>query len=302
MDRREFLGTAALAAAAPAEAVFVERPARGQPHRGKVLAAIQPHADDIPLFAAGAVAKLLDEGYTGYLINVTNDDMAGRGTIAETALANERDVDELARAMGFKQVFRLNYGNHQMDGISRPELRSRFIFLFRLLQVDTIVGYDPWGHYEENPDHYVTAACAEAACWMAGMDKDYPEHLAAGLKTKSVREKYYFARGPQLVNRVVDISEYVERKIDANLVNKAQGPAGETGARLRRELAEKGQRLPLLGADDRTANRNYVREFVLGPDRETGRKYGLEFAEAYRYIGPEPSAVHEYVRKHAVRL
>jgi hypothetical protein len=189
-----------------------------------------------------------------------------------------------------------------MDGISRPELRSRFIFLFRLLQVDTIVGYDPWGHYEENPDHYVTAACAEAACWMAGMDKDYPEHLAAGLKTKSVREKYYFARGPQLVNRVVDIAEYAERKIDANLVNKAQGPAGETGARLRRELAEKGQRLPLLGADDRTASRNYIREFVLAPDRETGRRYGLEYAEAYRYIGPEPSPVQEYIRKHAVRL
>lgn len=298
MDRRTFLGSAA-ALAAPAGEVFVERSARGKPHAGKVLAAIQPHADDIPLFAGGAVAKLLDEGYTGYLINVTNDDMAGRGTIAETALNNERDVDELARVMGFKQVFRLNYGNHQMDGISRPELRSRFIFLFRLLRVDTIVGYDPWGHYEENPDHYVTAACAEAACWMAGMDKDYPEHLAAGLKPKSVREKYYFARGPQLVNRVVDIGNYVERKIDANLANRAQGPAGETGARLRRELAERGLRLPLLEGDDRAASRNYIREFVLARDRETGRKYGMEYGEAYHYIGPEPSAVQEYVTKHA---
>ncbi|HWQ53755.1 MAG TPA: PIG-L family deacetylase [Bryobacteraceae bacterium] len=302
MDRREFLGSAALVAGLPTPEVFLERPARGKPHRGKVLAAIQPHADDIPLFAAGTVAKLLDEGYTGYLINVTNDDMAGSGTIAETALKNERDVDELARAMGFKQVFRLNYGNHQMDGISRPELRSRFILLFRLLQVDTIVGYDPWGPYEENPDHYVTAACAEAACWMAGMDKDYPEHLAAGLKPKSVREKYYFARGPQLVNRVVDISEYVDRKIDANLVNKAQGPAGETGARLRRELAQGGRRLPLLGTDDRTANRNYVREFVLARDRETGRKHGMSYAEAFHYIGPEASPVEEYIRKNAVPL
>lgn len=302
MDRRTFLGSAAALAAAGAGEVTIERAVRGKPHAGKVLAAIQPHADDIPLFAGGTVAKLLDEGYIGYLINVTNDDMAGRGTIAETALNNERDVDELARVMGFKQVFRLNYGNHQMDGISRPELRSRFILLFRLLRVDTIVGYDPWGEYEENPDHYVTAACAEAACWMAGMDKDYPEQIAAGLQPKSVREKYYFARGPQRVNRVVDIGPYVERKIDANLTNRAQGPAGETGSRLRRQLAERGLRLPLLGNDDRTANRNYIREFVLARDRETGRQHGLEYAEAFHYIGPGTAAVEEYVKKHAVPL
>ena len=308
MDRRQFLaaallgGASAARAQSPRDEVFVERAASGKPHAGKVLAAIQPHADDIPLFAGGTVAKLLDEGYTGYLINVTNDDMAGRGTIAETALANERDVDQLVKTMGFRRVFQLNYGNHEMDGISRPELRSRMILLIRLLRIDTIVCYDPWGHYEENPDHYVTAECVEAACWMAGGDKDYPEHFAAGLTPKGVTEKYYFARGPQLVNRVVDITNYVERKIDANLVNRAQGPAGETGARLRRELAARKQRLPLLGADDTTANRNYIREFVLDRDRDTGRPYGLAYAEPYHYIGPEPSRVDDYVRKNAAPL
>src|SRR5215472_11650171 len=206
------------------EGVFVERAASGKPHAGKVLAAIQPHADDIPIFAGGTVAKLLHEGYTGYLIRTTNDDMAGAGTNAETAIANEKDVHELVRVMGLKRDFSLNYSNHEMDGISKPELRSRLIFLFRLLKVDTIVCYDPWGTYEENPDHYVTAQCVEAACWMAGGDKDYPEQFAAGLQPHGVREKYYFARGPQLVNRAVDITNYVDAKIDANLVNKTQGP------------------------------------------------------------------------------
>ena len=37
-----------------------------------------------------------------------------------------------------------------------------------LLKVDTVFSYDPWGHYEENPDHYVTAQAVEAACWMSG--------------------------------------------------------------------------------------------------------------------------------------
>jgi hypothetical protein len=134
---------------------------------------------------------------------------------------------------------------------------------------------------------------------MAGGDKDYPEHFAAGLQPHSVREKYYFARGPQLVNRVVDITNYVDAKIDANLVNKTQGPAGENGARLRAKLASANRHLELLGNDDRTANREYIKQFLLGPNRELGRKYGLEYAEAYHYIGPEPNAVEDYVRKNA---
>ncbi|MGC8793199.1 MAG: PIG-L deacetylase family protein [Bryobacteraceae bacterium] len=303
MRRRDFLGAAAFSFQLPPPGeVFIERPQPGKPHAGKVLAAIQPHADDIPLFAAGLVLKLIDEGYTGYLIRTTNDDMTGPGGIGEGVLTNERDNLEVARALGLKQVFDLNYGNHQMDGISKPELRCRLIFLFRLLRVDTLISFDPWCPYEENPDHYVTAQCVEAACWMAGMSKDYPEQFAAGLKPHAVRERYYYARGPQLVNRIVDISAVMDRKVEVNLLNRAQGPAGESGARLRRSLAEKGLRLPLLGDDDLTASRRYIKEFVLARNREIGQRYGLEYAEAYHYVGPEPSLVDDYVRRYAVPL
>jgi LmbE family N-acetylglucosaminyl deacetylase len=307
MTRREFVTAAgAIAASAILKAddagVVIERDRAGRPFAGKTLAAIQPHADDIPIFAAGTALKLLNEGYTGYLIRTTNDDMAGRGTIAETALANERDVAALVKAIGFKREFSLNYGNHEMDGISKPELRSRLIFLFRLLKVDTVLCYDPWGTYEENPDHYVTAQCVEAACWMAGMDKDYPEQFAAGLEPHAVTTKYYFARGPQLVNRVVDISSTIDGKVRANLVNKTQGPAGETGARLRASLAAQGKKLAILGDDDATANFEYVKQIVLQKDRELGRKYGLEYAEAFHYIGPPEDEVGKYVREHATPL
>jgi hypothetical protein len=67
----------------PAGNVFLERPAQGKPHQGKVLLAVQAHSDDIPLMAAGTVAKLIQEGYTGYLVRATNDDMGdapGLGT------------------------------------------------------------------------------------------------------------------------------------------------------------------------------------------------------------------------------
>jgi LmbE family N-acetylglucosaminyl deacetylase len=295
-------GVAGDVMAPQANEVFIERPLAGKPHTGKVLAAIQPHADDIPIYAAGTVAKLLDEGYTGYLIRTTNDDMTGSGTIGEGVLANERDNQAVAKVLGLQKVFDLNYSNHRMDQMMPVELRARLIFLFRLLKVDTVICYDPWGHYEENPDHYVTARAVEASCWMAGMGKDFPEHFAAGLEPHSVQEKYYFARGPQLVNRIVDIGPLIDKKVEVNRVNKAQGPAGESGARLRASLAARKLRLPILGNDDETANQQYIKEFVLANDREVGRRYGLEYAEEFHYIGPEPPGVESYVKQHAMPL
>jgi LmbE family N-acetylglucosaminyl deacetylase len=318
MQRRDFLTTmwagtailrlqAAEAREAPGE-VFLERAATGTPHKGKVLLAVQAHSDDIPLSSAGTVAKLVREGYTGYLVRATNDDMGDApglgtpGTIGENVLGNERDNDEVARVLGLKRVFNLNYGNHRMGDVSQNELQCRLIFLIRLLKVDTVVCWDPWAHDEENPDHYMIARGVEAACWMAGRDHDYPEQFAAGLRPHAVQEKYYYARRPE-ITRVVDISGVVDQKVEANRANRAKGPAGHHGSRLRAELARKNQRLPLLGDDDATADRNYIKEFLLERNRELGRKYGVEYAEAFHYIGPGTSRrMEDYIQEHVVPL
>jgi LmbE family N-acetylglucosaminyl deacetylase len=284
------------------EEIVIEKFTEGEPHKGKVLAVIQPHCDDIPIYAAGTVAKLIHEGYTGYLIRTSNDEAAGAGrTTGERVLNNEKDNEEVARVLGLKRTYDLNYSNHRMDEYNIQEIKGRLIFLFRLLKVDTLISYDPWGTYEENPDHYVSARAVEAARWMAGMSTDYPEHLEV-IEPHTVSEMYYFARGPQIVNRVVDISKFIDKKIESNIVCKTQGPGGNNGARLKQELAAQGKKLPLLGNDDNTANYNYIKEFVLEPDRKNGQKYGLEWAECYHYIGPALSPVNEYIKKNAIQL
>ena len=289
--------------------VFLERAAKGKPYKGKVLLAVQAHSDDIPLMAAGTVAKLVKEGYTGYLLRATNDDMGDApglgtpGSIGDHVLGNERDNAEVARVLGLKKTFDLNYSNHRMADVSMNELQCRLIFLIRLLKVDTVVCWDPWGHDEENPDHERIARGVEAACWMAGRAHDYPEQFAAGLAPHAVQEKYYYARRPE-INRVVDVSGVVEQIIDANRANRAQGPAGNHGSRLRAELAKRGQRLPLLGGDDVTADRNYIKEFILSRHRALGQKHGIPYAEAFHHIGSgsRRSAIDEYIKKNAVPL
>ncbi len=325
MRRRQFIGSSISAgamAAGPAQAqtarepeaggtgsvsysmeITIERTQPGKPHKGKVLAAIQPHTDDIPIFAGGTVLKLLDEGYTGILINMSNDSMAGTGSsIGDIVLKNERDTIEMARRLGLKETFFLNYPNHNMDGWPLLEMRARLVFIFRLMKVDTVLVYDPSALYERNPDHYVTARAVESACWMAASRWDYPEHFKADLEPYGPKDRYYFARGPQLVNRVVDIAPYMDRKVWANMANVTQGPAGNTGAELRRKLASQGRKLPLLGNDDETANRQYTKQFALGRDRMRGQAHGLEYAEYFHYVPPDQSDVEAYIERNAVPL
>ncbi|MEO9003336.1 MAG: PIG-L family deacetylase [Ginsengibacter sp.] len=291
------------------ENVVIERLLEGQPHKGKVLGVIQPHSDDIPFFAAGTVAKLIYEGYTGYLIRTSNDDAAGGGqSPGETVLNNEKDNEAVAKVLGLKKTYYLNYRNHRMDECNIQDIKGRLIFLFRLLKIDTLICYDPWGHYEENPDHYITARAVEAARWMAGGRYDYPEQLDV-VEPHSVSERYYFARGPQLVNRVVDISKFIDKKVESNMMGKNQG-FGNGGVETRKKLADMGKKVALFGSDDNTANFNYIKEFALDKDsenlrgvpsdRKVGEKYGLSWAERFHYIGPIPSVLDEFIKNNSV--
>ena len=72
------------------------------------------------------------------------------------------------------------------------------------------------------------------------------------------------------------------------MVNVTQGPGGHSGSELRRRLAEKGLKLPILGDDDETADFNYIKHIMLDldsetlrltpSDREVGKPFGLEWA------------------------
>ena len=285
--------------------IVVEKDRTGQPHQGKVFAAVHAHLDDVPYYAGGLCAKLIHEGYTGYLMRTSNDEKCGGQSTASNILSNEQEHAKVAKALGFKDTFDFYYQNHEMDAISSLDIRGRLILLFRALKVDTVVSFNPWGHGEENPDHAVTGRAVEEAAWMAGMPNDFHEHAEAGFLPHPVQERYYFYGRPgQVYDRVVDISSHIEKKIDAIAECRSQG-GGNLGSELRARLAKQGKRLAILGNDDRTADREYIRHFLLDDDREYGKPHGLAFAERFYYIDqrkPAVSKVEEYVTKNAVPL
>ncbi len=301
-------GMAGAGAAASAPTVEIERLSNGRPHQGKVFVAVHAHLDDIPRYCGGTVAKLLREGYTGYLVRTTNDEKVGGLTNAHNVLRHEQEHMNMAKSLGFEDVFELYTREHRMYEISPIELRGRLIFIFRFVKADTVISYDPRMIGEQDYDRLFAARAAEEASIMAGMDNDFPEFKEGGVYPYAVKESYCFSTNPDdPFNRVVDISAMVDEKMKALAECKIRG-GGEKGAELRKQMASQGKRLPILGNSDETANREYIRHFIMKPHStfEGIVNYGIEYAERFMYYNErktnENMTVDEYIDKNAMNI
>ena len=244
----------------------------GQPNRGKVFAAIFPHSDDFTFFALGLMKKLLYEGYEGYMIRLTDDCMDSYDlSYGETAFRIENETQALARLIGIRKLYDFNYNNHYLGHDLLPEIRHRLIVLFRFLKVDTVITFDPYGHYEENPDHQIAGMAVEQACWMAGRQGDLPETKEMGLLPHFVTEKYYTARGPQEANCLIDLEPALEAKREAI-------PLHETPLDNMWKVS-----LESAGGNGRSYE-EYVRERFLCSAQPPCM--GLAHYEKFRYAGP----------------
>ncbi|MCD9025142.1 PIG-L deacetylase family protein [Cohnella silvisoli] len=257
------------------EDVVVERWDSGRPHEGKVFAAVFPHSDDFTFFAGGTLLKMIKEGYKGYFIRLTNDEKDSYDlSIGETIYRIEQETHQVANLFGIEKVYDFNYKNHYMDYTQLTEIRHRLMTLFRFLKVDTVISFDPWGHYEENPEHYLTGKAVEAACWMAGRQLDLPELKDMNIMPHFVTEKYYVARGPQLTNRIIDISSVLHMKRKAIALH-----ATPIDSMWKIYLEKHPDGTGRFKSIEQFAETSFIRE-ACEPYR------GMQFYEKFHYIGP----------------
>ena len=66
-------------------------------------------------------------------------------------------------------------------------------------------------------------------------------------------------------------------------------------------LAARNLKVPEFADADDAAIDAYIKGICERRDAETGRKHGLNYAEEFRYIAPDP-AVEEYISRRAVVL
>ena len=185
----------------------------------KRVLVIVAHADDMEFFAGGTIARMAGLGYGIREIIATNNE---RGTFDPewderfTAETRREEARRGARVLGVNpDVEFLGYEDGRLSETPLNVLRERCMRAIRSHKPDVLFTWDPWTPYEEHQDHRSIGLAATEAASFSHFPLYHPEHRKDGLEPHYVGERYFFAKSPRDVNKVVDISDQIERKIDA---------------------------------------------------------------------------------------
>ena len=206
---------------------------------------ISPHADDATAFCGATLAKLADQGWKVVLVRVTDDRKDSLGlSIEETIQRNAEELRTAAQILGVQEVVELGFETDMLADIPLGKLRERIVYLFRKYRPYAVFSFDPDGLYENNQDHVRVAQAADEAFWVACFDKHYPEHFKEGLEPFSVCERWYFARQLPAVTHVEEVSQTIERKVQAVCAHREM--MRNTIQQYRLQLKTWDKRIPLL--------------------------------------------------------
>ena len=210
--------------------------------------AVYAHPDDPEISAGGTLARWAAEGCEVWLLVTTRGDKGTNDPAADLdALAVAR-VAETAAAVELLGLAGHRHLDHD-DGELPDDraLRADICRVVRELRPDAVLCPDPTAvffgdRYFNHRDHRVTGlATLDAVAPAAGNPHYFADQLADGLLVHHVREVYLSGTLEQ--NCWVDISAYLERKIDALFCHASQlVDAGDWFRAFLRERAEDGGR------------------------------------------------------------
>lgn len=185
--------------------------------------AIVAHADDLEAFAGGLMARLVRAGFAVDEVIATNNErgshLLAREELIEVSAAEARRGAEI---LGMRDVHFLGHPDGELRDVPLTRLRAEFMELIRTIRPRIVITWDPFAPYETHPDHRAVAWAATEAAGFGHMPLFHPEHREAGLEPHYVPYLYYFAKHPRDVNRIVNVTEVMDQKIDALCAHECQ--------------------------------------------------------------------------------
>ncbi len=160
------------------------------------------HPDDVELGCGGTLVKLVRQGYTVGIVDLTEGEMASRGTVAE-----RYQESEAARAILGASV-RVNLKIPDAGIAINEEHRNRVIQVVRELK-PTLV-FLPYFD-DRHPDHKHASQLVTEGCFYSGLAKILPD-LPAHRPNRLVYYPMTYEFTPSFV---VDISEEFDTKKEA---------------------------------------------------------------------------------------
>ncbi len=205
---------------------------------------VAAHPDDPDFGVAGTAARLASEGHAvHYLICTSGDAGSEDPSVPVAELMRVREAEQIAagRILGLTAVHFLRFPDGELE--PNLALRKAIVRQMRRLKADVVICQDPRSLVDEentylnHPDHRAAGQAAlDAAFPAAGNPSAFRDLLGEGLEPHKVREVWmYFTRGRN-VNHWVDITDTIEKKIQALEAHTSQIGEWASNGGLRREM------------------------------------------------------------------
>lgn len=178
------------------------------------ILAIGVHPDDIELSCGGTLLRHIDMGKKVGLLDLTKGELGTRGS----ASIRMKEAEEASKLMG--AIVRGNLGME--DGFFEYNQTNllKIIQVIRLMRPEIVLMN---AITDRHPDHGRAAKLSADACFYAGLEKIKTEWEGKSQEKWRPKAAYHYTQDRYIKpDFVVDISTYIDRKIDIIMCYKSQ--------------------------------------------------------------------------------
>ena len=178
------------------------------------ILAIGAHPDDVELGCGGTLAKLILEGKKAAIVDLTQGELGTRGTnitrAQEAASASEILGVSARENLKMKDGFILNSEEYQIQIVKMIRKYQPEIVLANAID-------------DRHPDHAKAAKLVSDACFLSGLVKIETELDGENQKQWRPKQVFHYIQWKHITpDFVIDISDFMEKKIEACLAYKTQ--------------------------------------------------------------------------------
>ncbi|QDP85011.1 bacillithiol biosynthesis deacetylase BshB1 [Chryseobacterium sp. SNU WT5] len=178
------------------------------------ILAIGAHPDDVELGCGGTLAKLISEGKTVAVIDLTQGELGTRGTNVTRA----QEAAESTAIMGYADRENLK----MRDGflLNTEEYQMKIVQMIRKYRPEIVFANSI---DDRHPDHAKASKLVSDACFLSGLVKietTLDREIQQAWRPKQI---FHYIQWKHITpDFVVDISDFMPRKIEACLAYKTQ--------------------------------------------------------------------------------
>lgn len=175
---------------------------------------VSPHPDDETLGAGGSLLKFVDEGHTIYWLNIT-DMKEEYGYSKEIILCRKEEIEKVRNTYGIKEMFNLQMEPANLEKINNKELIEKTSRIISDIKPQMLIL--PYKN-DIHSDHKITFN----AVYASSKSFRYP-FIESVLCMEILSETdYALPEESFFPNLYIDISDYIERKIEIMKTYKSE--------------------------------------------------------------------------------